>query len=135
LRSIYSGNRFTREELIGADIAVDAARTERLQELVFACESSCNSFRGNLPCIYFPHFAEAVHDERGRRERDGFEPGPARGPVARATLYFPLRDPGPRWFSDFSALPRSETKGDPERTRGGPGDARRLEPARPPSSP
>jgi endonuclease G, mitochondrial len=34
LRSIYSGERFTPEELIGADVAIDAARTERLQQLV-----------------------------------------------------------------------------------------------------
>jgi endonuclease G, mitochondrial len=34
LRSVYSGERFTPEELIRADVAVEAARTERLQELV-----------------------------------------------------------------------------------------------------
>jgi endonuclease G len=142
LRSIYSGNSFTPEELIRADVAVDATRTERLQELVrrefalgpaaleaefdaleaelpfncehvvpqswfakrepmrgdlhhlFACESGCNSFRGNFPYIDFPDFAEAVRNECGRREREGFEPGAGKGPVARATLYFLLRYPG-----------------------------------------
>jgi endonuclease G len=34
LRSVYSGKRFTPEELIRADVAVEAARTERLQEVV-----------------------------------------------------------------------------------------------------
>jgi endonuclease G, mitochondrial len=34
LRSVYSGKSFTPEELIRADVAVDAARTERLQEFV-----------------------------------------------------------------------------------------------------
>jgi endonuclease G len=34
LRSVYSGKSFTPEELIRADVAVEAARTERLQEFV-----------------------------------------------------------------------------------------------------
>jgi len=34
LRSVYSGEQFTPEELIQADVAVEAARTARLQEFV-----------------------------------------------------------------------------------------------------
>jgi endonuclease G, mitochondrial len=142
LRSLYSGKTFTAEELIRADAAVEAARTERLEEFVrretavgpreieteldtleaalpfncehvvpqswfakkepmrgdlhhlFACESGCNSFRGNFPYFDFVDDEEATRHECGRREAEGFEPGAGRGPAARATLYFLLRYPG-----------------------------------------
>jgi endonuclease I/V8-like Glu-specific endopeptidase len=142
LRSLYSGKTFTAEELIRADAAVEAARTERLEEFVrresavgpreleaeldtleaalpfncehvvpqswfakqepmrgdlhhlFACESGCNSFRGNFPYFDFVDDEEATRHECGRREAEGFEPAAGRGPAARATLYFLLRYPG-----------------------------------------
>jgi endonuclease I len=59
----------------------------------FACEPGCNSFRGNTPYFDFPEVQELVRDECGRREDTGFEPGTAKGIVARATLYFLLRYP------------------------------------------
>lgn len=60
---------------------------------LFACESGCNSFRGNYPYYDFD-VREIVREECGRREEEGFEPGAHKGPVARATLYFLLRYPG-----------------------------------------
>jgi endonuclease G, mitochondrial len=61
---------------------------------LFACESGCNSFRGNFPYIDFPDSDEAIREQCGHRESDGFEPGAGKGPIARATLYFLLRYPG-----------------------------------------
>ncbi|MFJ8111251.1 endonuclease [Streptomyces sp. NPDC096132] len=61
---------------------------------LFACETGCNSFRGNFPYVDFPGFREAVRDACGMREEEGFEPERGKGPVARATLYFLLRYPG-----------------------------------------
>jgi endonuclease G, mitochondrial len=60
---------------------------------LFACESGCNSFRGNFPYFDFPG-EEIARDACGRCEEVGFEPGAGKGPVARATLYFLLRYPG-----------------------------------------
>ena len=61
---------------------------------LFACESGCNSFRGNFPYFDFPDAEEALREACGHREADGFEPAAGKGPVARATLYFLLRYPG-----------------------------------------
>jgi endonuclease G len=61
---------------------------------LFACESGCNSFRGNTPYFDFPDFEEVVRNECGKREDNKFEPGSGKGAVARATLYFLLRYPG-----------------------------------------
>ena len=61
---------------------------------LFACESGCNSFRGNTPYFDFPDADEAVREACGHREADGFEPAAGKGAVARATLYFLLRYPG-----------------------------------------
>lgn len=61
---------------------------------LFACETRCNSFRGNIPYYDFPDFEEAVRDRCGKRETDKFEPLGGKGAVARATLYFLLRYPG-----------------------------------------
>jgi endonuclease I len=61
---------------------------------LFACETRCNSFRGNIPYYDFPDFEEAVRDQCGKRETDKFEPLGGKGAVARATLYFLLRYPG-----------------------------------------
>jgi endonuclease I len=58
---------------------------------LFACESGCNSFRGNFPYFDYPETQEIAREACGRREHDGFEPGGGKGPVARATLYFLLR--------------------------------------------
>jgi len=61
---------------------------------LFACESGCNSFRGNTPYFDFPDFEEALRQECGKRLGNKFEPGSGKGAVARATLYFLLRYPG-----------------------------------------
>lgn len=61
---------------------------------LFACESGCNSFRGNTPYYDFPDFEEALRDACGKRNEDKFEPVSGKGTVARAVLYFLLRYPG-----------------------------------------
>lgn len=60
---------------------------------LFACESRCNSFRGNHAYFDFPD-TEATMEQCGRREEDQFEPISGKGAVARATMYFLLRYPG-----------------------------------------
>ncbi|WP_151637915.1 endonuclease [Noviherbaspirillum aerium] len=59
---------------------------------LFACESRCNSFRGNHAYFDFPD-TEATMEQCGRREEDQFEPISGKGPAARATMYFLLRYP------------------------------------------
>jgi endonuclease I len=61
---------------------------------LFACESGCNSFRGNTPYFDFSDFEEAVREECGMRISNKFEPTAGKGTVARAVLYFLLRYPG-----------------------------------------
>jgi endonuclease I/V8-like Glu-specific endopeptidase len=61
---------------------------------LFACESGCNSFRGNIPYFDFRTEEEVVRAGCGRREADRFQPTSGLGAVARATLYFLLRYPG-----------------------------------------
>ena len=61
---------------------------------LFACESGCNSFRGNIPYFDFDDTHEVTRNECGRREDGKFEPETGHGAVARATLYFLLRYPG-----------------------------------------
>ncbi len=67
---------------------------------LFACESACNSFRGNTPYFDFPDFQRVVREHCGKREMatdddaPGFEPAAGKGEIARATLYFLLRYPG-----------------------------------------
>ena len=61
---------------------------------LFACESGCNSFRGNFPYFDFAEDEEAQREECGRRETEGFEPAAGKGPASRGTLYFLLRYPG-----------------------------------------
>lgn len=61
---------------------------------LFACESGCNSFRGNTPYFDFSDFEEAVRDDCGMRISNKFEPTAGKGTVARAVLYFLLRYPG-----------------------------------------
>jgi endonuclease I/V8-like Glu-specific endopeptidase len=61
---------------------------------LFACESGCNSFRGDAPYFDFSELHEAVRSDCGDRDSRGFEPSAGKGPVARATLYFVLRYPG-----------------------------------------
>ncbi|HEX8854480.1 MAG TPA: endonuclease [Thermoleophilaceae bacterium] len=60
---------------------------------LFACESKCNSFRGNFPYDDFPDYPEVVRDPCGRRERSGFEPAHGKAKAARAALYFLIRYP------------------------------------------
>jgi hypothetical protein len=59
-----------------------------------ACESGCNSFRGDIPYFDFPDFEEVVRNECGKRDANRLEPSAAKGVVARATLYFFLCYPG-----------------------------------------
>jgi endonuclease G, mitochondrial len=61
---------------------------------LFACETDCNTFRGNLPFFDFEDFEEGIRDACGKQEVDKFEPSAGKGAVARATLYFMLRYPG-----------------------------------------
>ncbi len=61
---------------------------------LFACESGCNSFRGNIPYFDFSDFEEAVRTACGKRVDNKFEPSSGKGVVARATLYFLMRYPG-----------------------------------------
>jgi endonuclease I/V8-like Glu-specific endopeptidase len=61
---------------------------------LFACEITCNSFRGNTPFFDFNPVEEAVMQGCGRSETNKFEPKGGKGIVARATLYFLLRYPG-----------------------------------------
>lgn len=64
---------------------------------LFACESGCNSSRGNQPYIdfvdYNPDGLEGIRAACGKGEGSRFEPESGKGPVARATLYFLLRYP------------------------------------------
>jgi endonuclease G len=62
---------------------------------LFACESGCNSFRGNTSYFDFSEVEEAVRDKCGHSEKNQnkFEPEEGKGPVARATLYFLVRYP------------------------------------------
>lgn len=59
---------------------------------LFACESGCNSFRGNR--AFFDFLEEAVREDCGRSGTNEFEPGAGKGAVARATLYFLVRYAG-----------------------------------------
>lgn len=65
---------------------------------LFACDSRCNSFRGNTPYFDFADFEEKIQQDCGKREGADadakFEPSNGKGAVARATLYFLLRYPG-----------------------------------------
>ena len=67
---------------------------------LFACESGCNSFRGNTPFFDFSDFEEAVREECGMKIGNKFEPTAGKGTVARAVLYFLLTlagTAGPIW--------------------------------------
>lgn len=63
---------------------------------LFACESGCNSFRGNTAYFDFTDFGEALRSTCGKalKADNQFEPEHGKGVVARATLYFLLRYPG-----------------------------------------
>jgi endonuclease I len=63
---------------------------------LFACETRCNSFRGNIPYrefADFPDLDEVVRSDCGKSEANGFEPAHGKGPAARAVFYFLLRYP------------------------------------------
>jgi endonuclease I len=80
---------------------------------LFACETRCNSFRGNTPYTEFADFPQApalpeaavpgpgdptslvkvIRDDCGKRETAGFEPAHGKGAAARAVFYFALRYP------------------------------------------
>ena len=61
---------------------------------LFACESNCNSFRGNTPYFDFKDFEEVIREECGKLEANMFEPSAGKGAAARANFYFLLRYPG-----------------------------------------
>jgi endonuclease G, mitochondrial len=68
---------------------------------LFACESGCNSFRGNLPYHDFEDYEPVPVVELaplrklcGKSENNLFEPENNKGIVARAVLYFLVRYPG-----------------------------------------
>jgi endonuclease G len=70
---------------------------------LFACESRCNSFRGNTPYTEFADFPAApsagpgvsvVRNDCGKSESNGFEPAHGKGAASRAVFYFLLRYPG-----------------------------------------
>lgn len=143
IRSIYSRQEYTPEQIIQEDMLIEKMRASRLQEIIlkeslttagileavntlennlpyncehvvpqswfkdvqpnlmkgdlhhlFACEVSCNSFRGNSPYTDFADFGETIRNNCGKSEGKKFEPGFGKGEVARATLYFLLRYPG-----------------------------------------
>jgi endonuclease I len=71
---------------------------------LFACESRCNSFRGNTPFAEFTDFPppaspggveamDAVRNDCGKTAPAGFEPVHGKGAAARASFYFRLRYP------------------------------------------
>jgi len=77
---------------------------------LFACESRCNSFRGNTPFVELSHWppepeqaaepdlpdgvvADAVRPDCGKRTNAGFEPDQGEGVAARALLFVTLRYP------------------------------------------
>jgi endonuclease I len=59
---------------------------------LFACETHCNSTRGNQPYVESPA-DPGTGNNCGLSGPDGFEPKDGKGAVARATLYFLLRYP------------------------------------------
>jgi endonuclease G len=61
---------------------------------LFACETKCNSFRGNTPYYDFGGGEERLLAGCGRSEPGKFEPTQGKAAAARATLYFLLRYPG-----------------------------------------
>lgn len=61
---------------------------------LFACETRCNSFRGNIPYFDFADFGEVIRDQCGKLAGKKFEPNAGKGAIARATLYFLVRYPG-----------------------------------------
>lgn len=62
---------------------------------LFACDSRCNSRRGNLPYDEFKNPKDDWRDQCGTIGPDRtFEPAGGKGAAARATLYFLLRYPG-----------------------------------------
>lgn len=60
---------------------------------LFACDTTCNSTRGNALYTDFP---QVVGGDCGKLDpgKNRFEPAAGKGAVARATLYFMLRYPG-----------------------------------------
>ncbi len=62
---------------------------------LFACDSRCNSRRGNLPYDEFKNPSDDWRDQCGTiGSKRTFEPAGGKGAAARATLYFLLRYPG-----------------------------------------
>jgi endonuclease I len=61
---------------------------------LFACETRCNSYRGNKAYQEFGDYQGQAVDYCGIAKNERFEPQANKGIVARATLYFLLRYPG-----------------------------------------
>jgi endonuclease G, mitochondrial len=79
---------------------------------LFTCERKCNSFRGSSPYTNFADYLEVVRESCGKREASGFEPWRAKGPVARATLYFLIRYPRLGVYSEETLALLLEWHGD-----------------------
>ncbi|MGJ7439855.1 endonuclease I family protein [Aquipuribacter sp. MA13-6] len=107
---------------------------------LFACESRCNSFRGNTPFVELPDWppepepepdlpdgvlADAVRPDCGKRTDAGFEPAQGKGAAARALLFVALRYPGviepdeldPARYDDLLLWHAQDPAGDWERHR------------------
>lgn len=65
---------------------------------LFTCETTCNSFRSNIPYYDFDDYPSAskeiIRNDCGKRDgEERFEPQNGKGAVARANLYFLTRYP------------------------------------------
>ena len=74
---------------------------------LFACESRCNSFRGNWPYFDFEERERTVREHCGRLEAEGFQPRPAKDPL-----------PAPRSTSCCATHASWETRSASSRPRG-----------------
>jgi len=104
---------------------------------LFACESRCNSFRGNTPYAEIADFPASppeapdgtlgavVRETCGKRDTAAFEPAHGKGAAARATFYVALRYPGlidpdelsPERFGDLLLWHQTDPVSDWERHR------------------
>ena len=69
---------FAKKEPMGGDL-----------HHLFACEKTCNSFRGNTPYFDFSDFRDVVRERCGKTGVDGFEPHEGKGAAARSHLLLP----------------------------------------------
>jgi len=102
LRLSFTCQGVGSRRLVGIDWWCRRAGSARLSRCagdmhhLFACETRCNSFRGNTPYrefADFPNLDEVVRSDCGKSEGNGFEPAYGKGAAARAVFYFLLRYP------------------------------------------